>query len=134
LCILGFIVNTLPTAENVTANVVENSENNRINLNYNEVDKMDVNYIEIVEEPFNGSIALVNISTTNQVPYAGAHYSVTENEYHVLYTPEEGFASTDYFIFSVTNTYSITYGYVVTNIETPAPTAVNLTFDSIEFD
>ncbi len=125
------IVNTPPTAENVTTNVVKNSENNRINLNYIEVDKMDVNYIEIVEGPFNGSITLVNISTTNQVPYAGAYYSVTENEYHVLYTPEEGFTNTDYFIFSVTDTYSTTYGYVVINIETPAPTAVNLTFDSI---
>jgi hypothetical protein len=102
-----------------------------MNLDYSDINQLDVQYIKIVKYASHGSLTLVNDSSQAQVEYTNQWFTVTQNTYHVLYTADHGFAATDYFEFSVTDTYDTNFGLVQIEIYTAPPVGADLIFSSV---
>ena len=118
------VYNTAPVAVNKTVNVVKNTVDNKVVLEFSDVDELDILNADIIQQPSHGSASLVESKETKQVLYAGeTWFEVPTHYYTLFYTPSHGSDVDDFVQFRVTDSYDETTGFINFVLLNTAPVA-----------
>jgi hypothetical protein len=120
------IVNSPPTAQDVSVTLHKNTNATLINLVYNDINALDVLTVTISSPPSQGSASLLLNSYSSYAAIDGDFYPKIVNNYTLMYTPEAGL----YGVYSTSLKYLVSDGSDITvatvyiNVINDAPVAV----------